>query len=146
MTSQSAGILLGGILPAIAFGISGVFSKASTQAGIGLGLYLMIAGLAVTACGIIIFLLLPDTTLSARSGIHAFLMGFLWALGAAGVAFALLKFQIPLGKLVPLYNANTLVAVLFALWVFAEWKQVKTVQLLIGSVLIVVGAVTVSKA
>jgi transporter family protein len=141
------GIIVGGVLPAIAFGVSGVFAKISNnQSGIGIGLYLMIMGVAIIACGAIVFLILPDKSLSMKSGTAAFASGFVWAMGAGGVAIALSRFGSPLSVLVPLYNANTLVAVLLGLWIFAEWKQVKSVQLLIGSALILVGAVTVARS
>ena len=146
MEPATIGIIVGGVLPAIVFGLSGVFSKAANHAGIGLGLYVIIVGAAVVLCGVAIFALIPDRTLSAKSALYAFGMGLSWALGVAGVAVALSRFGSPLSVLVPLYNANTLVAVLLGLWIFAEWKQVKTVQLLIGSMLILVGAVTVSRS
>jgi transporter family protein len=56
------------------------------------------------------------------------------------------KFETPIAKLTPLYNMNTLIVVLLALWIFAEWKEVKVLQLLIGAVLIVMGGVLVARA
>jgi hypothetical protein len=41
---------------------------------------------------------------------------------------------------------NTLISVLLALWVFAEWKQVKVPQLLIGTLLIMAGGIMVAKS
>ncbi len=146
MSQETLGLVIGGVLPAIAFGLSGVFSKASTQAGIGLGPYLMTVGAAVFVCGLCLLTVTPDRTITLRAATPAFLTGFLWALGAAGVAMALSRYGIPLGKIVPLYNTNTLVAVLVGLWVFAEWKQVQPLRLLAGSLLIVAGSVLVAKA
>lgn len=146
MTSQSIGLLVGGLLPAILYGLSGIFSKASTKAGIGLGLYLIVIGLSVTFIGAGFYFYSPDRTFSLRSGLHAFGFGATWGLGTGLVAIGLTKYAVPLGKLVPLYNMNTLVAVLLALWIFAEWKDVRVMQLLAGSLFIIAGGILVARA
>ncbi len=82
---------------------------------------------------------MPDKTVSFRSGTFAFLGGFTWAIAAGLVAFALSKYGLPISKLVPLYNMNTLVAVLIGRVVFSEAKDMNTTKLIIGSILIVMG-------
>lgn len=139
-------MMLGGVLAAVLYGLSGIFAKASNQAGIGLGWYLMITGVVIAATGAAFFLFFPDKTLSMKSGLHAAGLGLSWALGTAFVAIALTKYGVPLGKVVPLYNMNTLVAVLLALWVFAEWKQVHVMKLLVGSLLIILGGTLVARS
>lgn len=146
MAPQTTGILIGGLIPALLYGLSGVFSKASTKAGIGLGIYLFIAGITIAIIGVGFYLYLPDKTVSMRSASYSVGLGISWGLGTGLVAIALTKYSIPLGKLVPLYNMNTLIAVVLALWIFSEWQQVKITQLLIGAVLIVAGGILVSKA
>ncbi len=120
MNPHLVGILIGGLIPAILYGVSSVFAKASTKEGIGLGVYLMITGFAVACIGAGFFAFQVDKTLSFRSATYAVGFGVSWALGTGLVAIGLTKFGIPLGKLVPMYNMNTLVAVLLALWIFAE--------------------------
>lgn len=93
MSNQAIGMMLGGILAAVLYGFSGIFAKASNQAGIGLGWYLLISGLTIAMVGALSF-----------------------------------------------------VAVLLALWIFAEWKQVHVVRLLIGALLIVVGGTLVARS
>jgi len=146
MNAQTMGIIIGGIIPAVLYGVSGVFSKASTKAGIGLGIYLFIIGIAITIVGAGFYIVNPDKTLSIRSGMHAAGLGLTWGLGTGLVAIGLTKYAAPLGKLAPLYNMNTLVAVLLALWIFSEWQQVRVPQLLIGAAFIVVGGTLVSRA
>ena len=146
MSPQVLGILIGGLLPALLYGATGVFSKASTKEGIGIGMYLMIIGVSIVVTGGGFFLLQADKTVSVRSALYACGLGVTWALGTGLVAIGLTRFDMPLGKLVPLYNMNTLVAVLLALWIFSEWQNVKVLQLLLGSVLIVLGGVLVSRA
>jgi uncharacterized membrane protein len=62
-----------------------------------------------------------------------------WAIAAGLVAVALTSYGVPVARLVPLYNMNTLVAVLLALVVFSEWRDVNAVKLLVGSLLIIAG-------
>ncbi len=138
------GMALGGLLAAVFFGLSGVLSKASTQAGVGIGIYIMLAGVGVVVVGAAFFFIQPDRTVSLRSALPSIGVGVTWALGAGLVALALMKYKVPLGKLVPLYNMNTLIAVLIALWLFSEWQRVEIVKLLIGAVLVIIGGTLVA--
>ena len=147
MNSQTLGIIIGGIMPAILFGLSGTFIKSSTQAGIGIPLYLVIVGLGSVVTGGLFYLFHEaDSSISLKSGIYSALVGVTWAIGGSFIIIGLSKFQMPLSKLVPLYNMNTLIAVLLSLWLFAEWKTVSMPPLLLGSVFIVVGGILVSNA
>ena len=146
MSSQTMGLVIGGFLPAIFFGLSGVFAKPSNQLGIGTGLYLMLVGFAAIIVGFALYFLLPDKRISFQSGIYAFLVGLTWAFAAGLVAIALSKYSASISKLVPLYNTNTLIAVAIGLIVFAEWKEINIVKLIIGSVLIVLGCTFVVKS
>jgi drug/metabolite transporter (DMT)-like permease len=146
MSSQLTGMLIGGLAAAICFGLSAVFAKVAMKAGIGLGPYIISNGLGFIIVGIFFWSIFPDTTVSIQSGFLSLVMGILAGMATGFVAMALVHYNIPLGKLVPLYNMNTLIAVLLALWLFAEWKQVHTMQLLIGSALIVVGGTLVARA
>jgi transporter family protein len=146
MSSQTMGIIVGGLLPAVLFGLSGVFAKASTTAGIGIGPYLILLGGSVVAVGACVLLFEPDMTVSVRSGAHAALSGATYGLGAALVVLALLRFGSAISQLAPLYNMNFMVAVLIGLWVFSEWKELDLLRLLSGAVLIVIGGTLVSRA
>jgi uncharacterized membrane protein len=67
-------------------------------------------------------------------------------LGTGLILLAFDRFGASVSQLAPLYNMNTLVVVLLGLLIFSEWKQVRPVPLLIGSLLIVLGAVFVARA
>ena len=83
---------------------------------------------------------------SLKSGLYAALFGVTWGVATGLVAYGLLNFEISISQLAPLYNMNTLVAVLLALIIFSEWKDVNAIKLLCGSALIVGGAVLVANA
>lgn len=146
MQPQFAGLLIGGFLPAIIYGFTGLFAKASTHTGIGTGPYLIIIGVAIAVVGVVFSLVVPDRTLSTRSGIEALLMGLTWGIGTGLIAIGLSHYRLPISKLVPLYNMNTLVTILLSLIIFAEWQQVNVLKLIVGAVLIMIGGVLVTLA
>lgn len=146
MSPKILGLLIGGLGPALLFGIAGAFSKTSGDAGMPVGPHMMFIGLAVTAVGALFQLLLPGAVPSGWAIASSSLLGFFWAMGMGLVLLGILRYQAPLSQLVPLYNMNTLVTVAIALVVFAEWKDVNGVQLLIGAGLIIAGGLLVSGA
>lgn len=146
MTPSYWAMLLGGIIPAVFFGISGAFTKSSNQAGIGTGLYLVCIGASITLVGVCCYLLMPDRNISLRSGFFASLVGMTWAVAAGMVALALTRYGVPVAKLAPLYNMNTLVTVLIGLFLFAEWKDVQALKLLLGTGFVVIGGIIVANS
>jgi len=146
MSNQTYGMLIGGLLPALCFALSNVFSKPANTSGLGLGIYIVVIGLSVTLAGAVIYLVHPQPTYSVRGLLFASGVGFAWACGAAGVGYALTHYEMTLSRLVPLFNMNTLFSVLIGLWVFAEWKDVQALKLLAGAALIVLGGSLVATA
>lgn len=146
MTNQTTAIIIGGILPALLFGVSGALQKASLQAGIGIGPYLLCMGTGVLIMGALFSGYSPDRLVSWHSGSLSVLIGATWAFSMGLVAVALNTYHAPLSQLTPLYNMNTLVVVLIALVVFSEWRQVSPSKLLFGTVLIIIGATVVADA
>lgn len=146
MSSKLLGLIVGGVLPALFYGVSSVFAKSSTNAGMSVGGHLIFIGIAISAMGVVFNLILPGNIPSLLAVSFSALQGVFWALGTGCVVLGLLKFQAPLAKLVPLYNMNTLVTAGLALVIFAEWQQVNPVQLFFGAGLIIVGGLLVSGA
>jgi len=146
MSSQLLGLLIGGILPAFFYGVSNVFAKASTNAGMSVGGHLFFIGIAISAIGIVFNQFLPGSIPSLVAVASSAMQGFCWAVGTGCVVLGLLKYQAPLSKLVPLYNMNTLVTAGLALLIFLEWRDANPVQLLLGAGLIVIGGILVSGA
>ena len=146
MASKSTALLLGGILPALIYGGSALFQKASTSLGISLSAYLVATGIGIVIVGIGFYMFDNSFDFSIKSGLYACAFGLTWGIASGLVAYTLLNFEIPISQLVPLYNMNTLVAVILALVIFSEWKDLHTIKLLSGSALIVAGAVLVANS
>lgn len=146
MSSHALGILIGGVIPIFVFSGANLAVKVASNIGISVGWYILFAGIGVTIAGGILLLVFSDHGLTASSGLFSAMVGFGWGMGSACVVIALNKYGSSISVLTPLFNMNTLVTVLLALWIFAEWKKVHVPQLLIGSVLIVVGGTLVARA
>lgn len=146
MSAQTVGLLIGGLLPALAYTVSNTLAKSSTQAGIGVGPYLLFIGLGILIVGVVFTYTMPYGSVSLRSGSYSLIMGLFWGIGTGSVALGLSRYHAPLSQIVPIFNMNTLFTVLIALWIFSEWKDVRVPQLLLGSVLIVVGGTLVARA
>ncbi|MCB9143176.1 MAG: hypothetical protein H6646_12980, partial [Anaerolineales bacterium] len=56
------------------------------------------------------------------------------------------RFDGQISQLVPLYNMNTLVAVLIGLVVLAEWRTVDPRKLAIAAILIVLGGILAARS
>ncbi len=139
------GILIGGILPALLFGISTVLMKQSTKEGISTPTYLFVVGLAVTALGAIA-MLFGGHAGSTRAWWAAAGAGVTWGLAGACMTYAFTTLKLPVAVVGPLTNASALVSVLLAAWVFSEWQDLNVTKVLLGTVLICVGAGLVSSS
>lgn len=146
MTSQTLGLLIGGGVPAILFGLSAVFNKTSVLTGISLGFYMLFVGLAVLVVGAFLYAFEAEHVISTKAAGIAFLAGLSWSLGASAITIALIHFQAPISKLVPIYNMNALVAVILGLIVFSEWQDTNTLKLIGGAILVFAGASLVATA
>lgn len=146
MSPNLLGLIIGGVLPALFYGVSSIFAKSSANAGMAVGGHLVFIGIAISATGVLFNVLLPGNIPSLFAIASSSMQGLFWALGTGCIVVSLLKYQAPLAKLVPLYNMNTLITVGLALVIFAEWRQVSPVQLLLGAGLIIIGGILVSGA
>ncbi len=144
MSDTQLGIIVGGLVPALLFGISGICQKFSNQHGISTGAYVLSVGIGVVLVGIALCVWNTSQTANVKSVVPAIIMGLAWGSGVVLVAIAMNNYKTPLSVLAPLYNMNTLVAVVGALFIFSEWRDVNVIKLVIGSLLIVGGGVLVS--
>ena len=145
MRPELIGLIVGGLLPPIFYALVGNFTKSSTDAGIDLANYLLVVGLGVVDVGIGMLFYVDEKTLSVKSGLYAFSTGASWAVGMALFSLVLMKYNMPVSRLVPLHGLTPLITVLLAFLLFAEWKEVDVGRILLGSALIVVGGIIVSR-
>lgn len=146
MDNKAIAILLGGVLPAILLGIAGIFQKFSTNNGIGTGPFLIGVGLTTIVVGGVFMAVEKQAAISGQSAAFTLLYGLVWAASTGFIAIALSRFGGQISQLVPLYNMNTLVAVLLGLLIFAEWRTVDPRKLAVAAILIVAGGVLASRA
>ncbi len=146
MPSKSVALLIGGFLPAVIYGGSAIFQKLSTSIGISISTYLIAVGVGVMAAGLGFYFFDSSVPFSFKASSYAGIFGLTWGIASGLVAYSLLHFDVPISQLVPLYNMNTLVAVLLGLVIFSEWKDLHTIKVLSGSILIVIGAIFVANA
>lgn len=146
MDHKTLAIVLGGVLPAILLGIAGIFQKFSANGGIGTGPFLIGVGLTTVVVGGVFVVVEKQAVITGQSAVFTLLYGLVWATATGFVAISLSRYGGQISQLVPLYNMNTLVAVLLGLVIFAEWRNVDPWKLLAAAVLIVAGGVLASRA
>lgn len=142
------GILIGGVGGALLLGLFAILTKASGLHGLGNFAYLITVGITVLVIGLVGAL--AQGSISEQFTLKGMGVGVLaaasWAVAMLLITLALTRFATPVSVLTPIFNTNTLVAVLLGLWVFAEYKQVQMAPLLLGASLITVGGILVSRA
>ena len=146
MTTKATALLIGGFLPALIYGGSALFQKLSTNLGISISAYLIAVGLGVGIAGIGFYFFEHSASFTFKASGYAGIFGLTWGVASGLVAYSLLHLNAPIAQLVPLYNMNTLVAVILALIIFSEWQELQVAKLLLGTVLIVAGAIFVANA
>ncbi len=146
MDHKALALVLGGVLPAIMLGLAGIFQKFSANGGIGTGPFLIGVGVTTVIVGSVFLLVEKQTSVTVQSGGFTVLYGLVWATATGFIALSLSRYGAQISQLVPLYNMNTLVAVLLGLLIFAEWRHVDPWKLLAAAVLIVAGGVLASRA
>lgn len=145
MTRHQLALLVGGVLPAVLLGLSSICQKLSTTAGIGAGPMLIVIGLTSAAVGAI-FCADGDANWTKGGVGYACLFGICWAAATGLVGVALKKYGAQISQLVPLYNMNTLIAVIIGLIAFAEWRTVQPFRISLAAILIVSGGILASKS
>ena len=133
------------ILASLCWGTYIVLNKIALSKGLNPFFALLIMGIGVIGlCATVFFLNSPDTAADSGSMVFALVAGALWAVGQLFAILALAN-KAPVAKLAPIYNTNTLVAVLLGIILLKELPTgAGQIKVIIGAVLIVVGGVLVS--
>jgi transporter family protein len=146
MESKHIALWLGGALPAVMLGVSGLLQKLSTSAGISPGVFLLATGAMTALTGLVFLFIQHDAACDLRSLTYACLYGLVWSTSLAFISIALRRFGGQLSQLAALYNMNTLVAVLLGLLVLSEWRSVSPTRITAAAVLIVLGGVLAARS
>ncbi len=147
MLPSTLGLLIGGVVPAVIFGLVNVVVRLGAQDGISAGKYMMFTGFGVMLAGFTLtFLQSSSFAMMPKTMLLAVLYGFLWGIASGCIVYALTMYHPLMSKLVPIFNMNTLVAVTLTLIIFAEWQQVHLIKLIIGVLFVVLGGTLVGLA
>ena len=139
-------IVLGGILPAIFWGITAIFQKQSAVAATGFAVYLTAFGAACALLGLIAALIWRPAPWTAEGLGLAAGAGACFALGTGLISFALFAYGVPVSKLAPIWSCNVLVTLAIGALFLGEASELNMVKLAAGTFLILSGALLVSSA
>jgi len=109
-------------------------------------MYLIFLGLGTVIVGVVFHLLLPEPPISIRPASFALIAGLSFSLGAGLISVALINYEAAISQLTPLYNMNVLITVVLGLLIFAEYRDMHALRLLMGTLLLISGGILVASA
>lgn len=138
-----------GLIAAVCFGVNTVIYKVAATKGNGVNPYLGVLsfGVGLLLFFVIIYLVkMPEFSFNWSGISLAAAAGVIWAVGMLMVALAIAN-KGSISKLAPIYNINTLVAVFLGIVFLKEIPQAAQIlKIIVGSILVVAGAVLVSSS
>lgn len=146
MSSKLLALFIGGIVPAIGLGIGALFQRYAGEAGMATGPFLIVTGAVVAVVGMFFCFTEQDLGFSAQGAFYTLLFAVCWGISSGSISYSLRKMGASLSQIVPLYNMNTLIAVLIAIIVLAEWRTIHVPQILLATILIIAGGILASRA
>ena len=134
-----------GIIASVFFALNTIIYKVAQQKGNFSPFYgSFIFGLGIVLIFGLFLLFKPSFEFEWKSSSLALIAGMVWAFGFLAVAVALAQ-KADVARLAPIYNTNTILAVLIAIIFLKEIPDVSQIfRIVAGAVLIVVGAILVS--
>lgn len=134
-----------GIIAAVCFGVQTVVYKYATQkSNISPYYGSFVFAIGIIAILAVLLLFRPGFDFEWESSGLLFISGIIWGLGFIAVAIAISQ-NADVARLAPIYNTNTLVAVLLGILILHELPDVSQMfRVISGAVLIVIGSVLVS--
>ena len=143
---NAAGILVGGVIPALFLGLGTVLMRSSIAAGASIPTYLAVIGTTIALVGWGSLAITGQTgglQISRAVG-WAVAMGLTWSAAIACISYGFGVLKLPVAVVAPLTNANSLVAVTIGVLAFGEWRSLHLPMTASGTLLICVGATLVS--
>ena len=134
-----------GIVAAVCFGVNTIIFKIAMQKGNLNPAYASFAfGIGILAAFLVYFFAKPSLQFEWKSTTLAIVAGIIWAIGFLAIAIAISQ-KGEIARLAPLYNANTIIAVVLGIILLKEVPDMsQMIRVIIGAVMIVAGAVLVS--
>jgi uncharacterized membrane protein len=135
-----------GLIASLCFGVNTVIYKlALSKQGVSPYQGLLFLGLGIFLVTVVVFVISkPQFMFNGVSIGLAIASGILWCIGMLAVTLALSK-GADVSRLAPLYNTNTMIAVLLGLLLLKEIPTLSAmIRLVFGSLLIVIGAIIIS--
>ena len=130
-------IILGGVVPMLLFGLM-TFPLKILNGKVHFSYYVFLSGIGVTVVGLIAVLLFSGEVEASLSKILlGIINGVLWGTGLLFIFLALLNPKATVAQLSPIYNMNTLIAVLIGILFFAEWQNIVVWKTIVGTILII---------
>lgn len=134
-----------GLIAAFFFALNTILYKVAQQKGNFSPYYgMLMFGIGVTIVSVIFFLFKPSFQFEWKTSSLAIIAGAVWAIGMIMVAIAISQ-KADVARLAPIYNVNTILAVLMGIIFLKEIPDVsQMIRVIGGAVLIVIGAILVS--
>lgn len=147
MPSTYLALLIGGVAPAFLWGVAAIFQKLSTQHGLAPGPFLAAFGLSIVVSGVAFMALQRETIAMQWAGLrYAAAAGFLYAIAAGLISFALLRFAPPISRLAPILGCNVLVTALLGVFLLGEGASLNVWKLVGGTTIVLAGLALVTSA
>lgn len=137
--------ILYGLIASFFFAVNTIIYKIAQQKG-NFSPYFgsFMFGLGVVLIFGLFFLFKPSFEFELKSSSLALVAGMIWGLGFLAIAVAIAQ-KADVARLAPIYNTNTILAVLMAIIFLKEIPDISQVfRIIAGAVLIVIGAILVS--
>lgn len=134
-----------GIVAAICFGINTILYKIASQKGnFSPAFGSLVFGIGILIAFLVYFFAKPSLQFEWKSTTLAIAAGIIWAIVFLAIAIAIAQ-KADVARLAPLYNANTLLAVLLGIVFLKEIPDVSQMfRVIAGAMLIVIGSILVS--
>ena len=134
-----------GIVAAICFGVNTILYKIASQKGnFSPAFGSLVFGIGILIAFLVYFFAKPALQFEWKSTALAIAAGIIWAIGFLAIAIAISQ-KGEVARLAPLYNANTIIAVVLGIVLLGEVPDMsQMIRVIIGAVMIIIGTVLVS--
>ena len=134
-----------GLIAAFFFALNTILYKVAQQKGNFSSNYgIFMFGIGVVIVSVVFFLSKPSFEFEWKYSSLAIIAGAVWAIGMIMVAIALSQ-KADVARLAPIYNINTILAVLMGVIFLHEIPDATQMfRVIVGAILIVIGAILVS--